>query len=149
MPDEANYRRSFHGGVEHLTAIAEFTREAVSKLGAEEHDRLACELAVDEAATNAFKHGYLGNPGRVDITIWREGDTIVMEVRNWGRPFDPVSVPEPDLSVPIEERPLGGLGLFLIRRMMSDVSFTFNPEAGNTITMRRRIGQPLIADQRG
>lgn len=132
-------QRTFRGGVDELAAIRDFVGESAAALGAGEEDVFAFQLAADEAASNAFQHAYHGLGGLMDVEVWREGDAIFVRLRDWGEPFDPAAVPEPDLELPLEERPLGGLGLFLIRRVMTDVSFSFDPEAGNTVTMRREI----------
>ena len=65
---------------------------------------------------------------------------VTITIHDQGRAFDPTSVPEPDLCCPLEERPLGGLGLHLMQKLMDEVRFTFSPEEGNTIVMvKRRI----------
>ena len=51
---------------------------------------------------------------------------------------DPDSIPEPDILAPLEERPLGGVGLFLMRKVMSQVHFDFDPQEGNTLTMIKK-----------
>ena len=133
------YQRTFEGGLEQLATIRAFVAQAAANLGADEDALFACQLAADEAATNAFQHAYGGRGGRVEVGVRREGEAIVLWVRNWGTPFDPTAIPEPDLYRPPEERTPGGLGLFLIRQVMDQVSFEFDPQEGNTITMRRRI----------
>ncbi|MBI5651032.1 MAG: ATP-binding protein [Chloroflexi bacterium] len=130
-------RRAFEGGVEQLTAIRDFVTRVVRQLGAHDDDLFACELATDEAASNAYEHAYTDRGGPIEVKIWREPDAIVIAVRNWGAPFDPASVQEPDLDAPLHQRQVGGLGIFLIRKLMQDVSFAFDPIQGNTLTMRR------------
>ncbi|MFL5735330.1 MAG: ATP-binding protein [Chloroflexia bacterium] len=133
------YRRSFEGQLEQLAAIHDFIDQAAAEMDLGEEDAFACRLAADEAAANAFEHAYSGLPGRVEVTTWREDEAVRLDVRNWGAPFDPQAVAEPDISRPLEERPIGGLGIFLMRKFMDEVSFSFHPQEGNTITMRRRL----------
>jgi serine/threonine-protein kinase RsbW len=135
----ATYRRLYEGQKEQVATIRDFVKEAATALGASGSDLSACELVVDEAATNAFTHAYAGQPGRVEIELWREDDSMVLRVRDWGAGFDPEAVPEPDVRRPLEERPLGGLGLLLIRKFSDQVFFAFEPQAGNSITVRRRL----------
>ena len=138
MPERDTYERRFDQNAR-IADIRSFVRKAIAALGGGDDDGFACELATDEAASNAFEHAYAGGNGEVLVTVAREGDEVVISVRNWGAPFDPGQVPAPDLDAPLEERKEGGLGLFLIRRFMNGVSFTFDPVEGNTITMRRRL----------
>lgn len=141
MPQTTEYRRTFEGQLELLPAIHDFVDGATAGLELNYDDAFACRLAADEAATNAFEHAYGGLPGKVEVAILLDGQDIVLVVRNWGRPFDPDSVPSPQIDKPLDERQMGGLGIFLMRRFMHDVSFEFHPVAGNTITMRRRIAR--------
>jgi serine/threonine-protein kinase RsbW len=93
-------------------------------------------MAVDEACTNIIEHAY-GGEGRGDIecTCQIDSDGLTVRLCDHGRPFDPSSVPEPDINAGLEERREGGLGLFLIRKLMDEVHFEFTPESGNVLTM--------------
>ena len=141
MPAGNMYQSTFEGGIEHLAAIRQFIHQATLDLGCNEDDIFACELATDEAASNAFEHAYAGRGGRIEVKAWREGDSCMICVRNWGVPFDPAAIPEPDLLAPLDERSMGGLGIFLIRKVMDHVSFTFDAAEGNTIVMRRKLAR--------
>ena len=133
------YRQTFEGRKEQLVAIHEFVDRAATELGLSDDDTFACRLAVDEAATNAFEHAYDGQPNKVEVTIQHDTDHIVLRVRNWGQPFDPEAIPEPRLDLPLDARPVGGLGIFLMKKYMDQVSFESDAEKGNTVTMRRLL----------
>jgi serine/threonine-protein kinase RsbW len=97
------------------------------------------ELAVDEACANVVQHAYQGRePGDMEVSCCLDGQDFVVRVRDWGKSFDPDEVPEVDVNAPLEERTLGGLGLFLIKQVMDCVQFTFDPEKGNTLTMVKK-----------
>ena len=134
-----SYQRTFEGQVEQLAAIHEFVDQVAAELGLGEDDTFACRLATDEAAANAFEHAYAGRPGKVEVSITQDARDIRLQVRNWGKPFDPAAIAEPRIDRPLEERQVGGLGIFLMRKFMDEVRFGFNPQQGNTITMRRRL----------
>lgn len=95
--------------------------------------------AIDEAATNTIRHGYAGRPGWLEVTIDRVADRLVITVEDEARPFDPTTVPEPDLSVPPEARTPGGMGVHLIRQATDDVRHEPRPGGGNILTMTRRL----------
>ena len=82
--------------------------------------RLKMTLAIEEAVANVINHGLAGSPPphriavRLDITAER----IAAEILDNGRPFDPTGAPDPDLSLPLEQREPGGLGIHLIRQLM-------------------------------
>jgi anti-sigma regulatory factor (Ser/Thr protein kinase) len=59
-------------------------------------------------------------------------------VRNWGTAFEPQTVPVPDVESPLEQRQMGGLGLYLVRQVMDSLSFEFDAQKGNVVTMIKR-----------
>jgi serine/threonine-protein kinase RsbW len=107
-----------------LTALA----ERVDAFGAEQ--RLpanvvnAVNVVLDEAVSNAINHGYdAGARGEIVVRLRRRADGVLVEVEDDGRPFDPLQAPPPDLTLPLEQRPIGGLGIHLIRNLMDEVSY--------------------------
>ena len=75
----------------------------------------------------------------MEITCSIESDYFIVRVRDWGRSFDVNSVPEPDVEAPLEDRDLGGLGIFLIRQFVDRAEFSFDPELGNELVMSKRL----------
>ena len=95
--------------------------------------------AVDEAATNVIRHGYHGADGWLDIDIRVDGDRFVVTLEDGAPPFDPLTVPEPDLTTaPMARRP-GGMGVHLIRQATDSVSYRPRPGGGNILTMVRSV----------
>lgn len=80
-------------------------------------------LALEEAFVNICHHAYETDDGEIAITCAREHDVFVLEIADRGKPFDVLSLPDPDTTLGIEERPIGGLGLYLIRTLTSNVSY--------------------------
>lgn len=140
MADERG-EQQFEGQVEQVAAIRQAVGAAVGALGGSDEDIFACQLAADEAATNAFVHGYGGAPGRVALRIWREGDDLCLQLREWGRPFDQAAL-APAPAPPHPLRSAGGRGLLLMRAVMDEVRFDQSAQAGKTVTLRRRLRPP-------
>jgi serine/threonine-protein kinase RsbW len=123
--------------LKNLTTLRRFVEETAQALQA---DRKAVEdmiLAVDEAATNIILHGYRGQPGSIEVEMGIEGDTLQVCLRDQAPLFDPTQVPPPDLSLPPERRRFGGLGVYLARQCMNDVTYRVNAEGKNELTLRR------------
>ena len=97
------------------------------------------ELAVEEACTNVCRHAYGGHCGEIELTLERGEGGVEVVLRDWGAAFDPEVVRAPDLTAPLEERSLGGLGLYLMRQLMDRVEFQFDEERGNTLTMVKEL----------
>jgi serine/threonine-protein kinase RsbW len=109
-------------------------------LGFDDRALYQIQLAVDEACANVVDHAYDGcEPGDMEVTCSFHDQQLVVQVRDWGEGFDPSGVAKPDIEAPLEERDLGGLGLFLVDKVMDHVKFTFDPKAGNELCMAKRL----------
>jgi serine/threonine-protein kinase RsbW len=130
---------TFPGRFDSLAKIGEFVARAASSAGLDPTAAYAVEMAVDEACTNIIEHAYDGE-GRGDIEcVCQINSTgLIVTLRDYGSPFDPSSVPEPDIHASLEERTEGGLGLFLMRKLMDEVRFEFTCDSGNILTMVKR-----------
>jgi serine/threonine-protein kinase RsbW len=122
-----------------LATIREFVAQVGYDLGLDERRIYDLQLAVDEACANVVQHGYGGQGGEIEITVERDEEEVRVTLRDWGTSFDPQAVPAPDVTASLEQRRLGGLGLFLIHQVMDDVSFEFDAEGGNVLTMVKRL----------
>ena len=92
-------------------------------------------LALDELITNSVNYGFDGvAEPRIDITLWASGRLLVLTIADNGRRFDPTESAPPDLSLPLEDRPAGGLGLHLVRTFADRVTYQFT-EGENRLTL--------------
>jgi len=126
----------FPAQFEYLDAIREFAAEAARHSSMDDKDVYNMQLAVDEAASNIIEHAYEGIPdGEIEITmdVTREALTVTMSDR--GKYFNPDETSEPDLDAALEDRAIGGLGLFFMRKLMDVVRFDWLPDQGNRLTM--------------
>lgn len=104
--------------------------------GLDEQAVYEVQVAVDEACANVVEHAYAGRePGAMQVSCRSDGRVFAIRVRDWGRRFEPNGIEDPDTTAPLEERSLGGLGMFLIRQYMDQVEYTFDPELGNELLM--------------
>ena len=122
-----------------LAPIREFVTRVARNLGLCDKVIYDLQLAVDEACANVIEHAYDGCGGDIEITIEPTREGIQVAIHDWGGSFDPDTVPVPDVTAPLENRQLGGLGLFLMRQIMDEVRFEFDTTRGNTLTMVKRL----------
>lgn len=80
-------------------------------------------IALDEVISNALSHGGNGAPPVVGVRVDVAAGTVTVEVSDDGGAFDPLSVPPPDTTLSVEDRPIGGLGIHFLRELMSEVSY--------------------------
>lgn len=97
------------------------------------------QTAVDEACTNIMKYAYPEKGGVITVTCEMQGNDFVVTIKDKGKPFDPSSVPPPDLEADLDKRKIGGLGIHLMRKLMDDVSYSFDAEKGNRLVMRKML----------
>ena len=111
---------------ESLDRVRDFVGEQAEQSGLEPAAVYAVQLAVDEAFSNIIEHAYGGESDeKVECTTQVTRNELIITLLDCGNPFNPESVPDPDLEAALEEREIGGLGLYFIRQLMDDVEFTF------------------------
>jgi serine/threonine-protein kinase RsbW len=108
-----------------IPEVSAWLEEVMQASGFSEEAILDIQLAAEEAITNVIVHGYKEPGGEVVITCHVTRDRVEVEIADTAPPFDPLSMPEPDLDSSIEERRIGGLGVFLIRQVMDGVSYRY------------------------
>lgn len=118
---------------ENLDRVREFVGEAAEQGNLSPAGVYAVQLAVDEAFSNIVEHAYGGECLEpIECTCQLSQDGLTITLRDCGTPFNPLEIPDPDLCADLEEREIGGLGLYFIRQLMDEVRFTFKyePEIG-------------------
>lgn len=127
--------------VANLETIADFVAQAARKANLDEQEVFAIQLAVDEACTNIVEHAYAGRPGEIYLTCQAKPGECIITIRDQGQAFDPEAVPPPDLDGDLEERRVGGLGLYFMRKLTDELYFSFDREKGNQVVMIKRASQ--------
>jgi anti-sigma regulatory factor (Ser/Thr protein kinase) len=124
--------------LKNLSVIADFISGSMSQFGIEA-DEFEVQTAVDEACTNIIKYAYSGEGGIITLTCEVRDNDFVVTIRDRGKPFDPSTVPPSDLGADLDKRRIGGLGIYLMRKLMDDVSYSFDAKKGNTLVMRKTL----------
>jgi len=116
--------KSFPGRYESLARVGDFVRNLAPEAGLESFAVYSIEMAVDEACSNIIEHAYGGEgKGEIRCTCSVVEDEMKIVIKDRGKPFDPSSIPPPNLSKDIDERQAHGLGLHFIRKWMDEVQF--------------------------
>ena len=123
-----------------IAVAADKIEEFCSVKGIPPATAYAVNLSVDELLTNTISYGYEDSEEhRIDLMIRLDGDRLAIEISDDGVAFEPDSAEEPDTDAPIEDRPIGGLGIFLTRQMMD--SFDYRRDEGrNIVTLTKKTG---------
>lgn len=92
-------------------------------------------LVLEELGLNVMTHGQRAGARELEVILTSEPDTVTMEIVDDGPPFDPLrdALP-PDTDAPLDERPVGGLGVHLVREMMDEVRYRYE-DGKNRLTL--------------
>lgn len=118
-----------------LQAIRDFVRSQGIAASATVSEIGDLTLAVDEAATNIIVHGYREQGGSIEVEIQTFDGKIVTILRDAAPPFDPTHIEPPNTLLPLDLRPIGGLGLHLIRMCMNCVIHLDKENGGNELVL--------------
>jgi len=120
-----------------IPRIVEFVVEWLQTKGLDRYI-FALETAVDEASTNVVKHAYGGKGGFFQISCALRGTDIIVTIRDRGNKFDPNSVPLPEVVSQLEDRKVGGLGIYMMKKMMDQVDYSYSDREGNRLELIKK-----------
>lgn len=125
--------------VEFIPQLAAFIEEVTESHGIDPSVMMSINLALEEAVVNVMNYAYPeGTLGEIDISVTFSGGSITFTIQDTGTPFDPTKVSNPDTSLSAEERPIGGLGIYLVRELMDEVSYCYENNH-NILTLKKKI----------
>lgn len=109
----------------------------------EEHDcpmkaAMQISVALEEIFVNVAHYAYPNPPGQLDIGLDCADNTVTMQFIDSGTPFDPLAKEDPDVTLSVEDRRIGGLGIFMVKKTMDDVSYEFK-DGKNMLTIVKKF----------
>ena len=133
-------KRTFAADVGKMNEVQDFVSECIKTDGADEMTVMQIALAVEEVFVNIASYSYPDSEGDAEVTVERLTDPLAIRItfEDSGIPFDPLNAPQPDVNLPAEERPIGGLGIFLVRELMDDVSYRYE-NGKNILAFEKRL----------
>ena len=132
--------RVFHDVTsDNLGQIRHYVRETAVARGCEAAaiDELA--VAVNEAVANIVRHSYQNEPGEIKVTVVCSREVVEVMLLDDGPGFDPTTVPSPDTTSSLAERPFGGMGVHIMRTFCDELSYCRDPRGGNELILLKRF----------
>ena len=124
----------------HITVARVAVERYCELLGFSERSRSEVALSVGEALANVIKHAYDSSPTEeIDINVKYAKGKLEITIVDSGKHFDPNSVPTPDLKKYVKERKHGGLGMFLMKKLMDEVQYSALPDGRNQLKLIKQI----------
>ena len=132
--------KKFAAVIESIPTITAWIDEVLESLGALTKAKMQLDVAVDEIFGNISHYAYPDGEGSASVRLEYEEDARMFSVTftDEGIPFDPLSQKEPDTTLGLEERQIGGLGIFLVKKTMDDVRYEYR-DGKNILCLKKRI----------
>ena len=129
--------------IEELNNVLAFTEAELEAAGCPMKEQMAITVCLEEAFVNVASYAYpedCGDDGIADlsVTIDEENRTVTLEISDNGIPFDPLAKQDPDVTLSAEERSVGGLGIYMVKKMMDQVEYRYE-NGCNILTMCKKF----------
>lgn len=126
--------------MENIRTVTDFINEELEKYQIPEMVRVQIDVAIDEIFGNIVRYAYGEREGQVTVRTGIDGErpTASITFIDDGRPYDPRTAPEPDITLEARLRPIGGLGLFMVRKIMDQLDYKYT-DGKNVLTIRKVI----------
>jgi serine/threonine-protein kinase RsbW len=139
------FRLKIPSVTENLQLIRDFIIKIADNAGFNDENQEKIALAVDEACTNVIKHAHKFDSRRlIDVFVQTDPSKIKITITDKGRGFDLQKIKDPDLKKYVKESRHGGLGIYLIKTLMDDVHFEFNPGVKNQVQLTKYKDGPKM-----
>ena len=131
-------RLVIEASVEKLDEVLEFVDSYLEKLDCPMEIMTLIDISVEEIFVNIAHYAYTPNKGEADISIENVGQDIEITFKDYGVPFNPLARPDPDVTLPAEDRQIGGLGIYIVKDNMDRVVYEYK-ENQNIFKLIKRI----------
>lgn len=127
---------------DHLLEVREFVTDAARKFGFSDEDVANIVLAVDEACTNIIKHAYQYAPDKeISVSIVRNNGSFEIKIKDNGKNFNPEALRPPDLKQNLSHHRRGGLGVYLMKKLMDKVEYNFTEGKSNEVSLVKYLSK--------
>lgn len=126
---------------DNLDRVLQYVDTALELMGCSMKNQIQIDMAVEELFVNIAHYAYKGTAGDAVILAGPDPKTGILRItfRDWGVPFDPLAKTDPDISLSVEEREIGGLGIFMAKKIMDTMDYKYE-NGQNVLTMTKKIG---------
>lgn len=130
--------RTFPARDESLNEAIAFIEAELEKIDCPLKSVMQITVCVEEMFVNVAHYAYAGEEGKVKLTIDEENGIVTISLTDSGVPFDPLKKEDPDITLSAEERGIGGLGIFMVKKSMNEVAYE-RKDGKNIFTMKKEI----------
>ena len=126
--------------MDNIEVVTGFVDEKLVALNCPMRIRIQFKVAIDELFGNIARYAYhpVEGPATVRVDVERNPLRIILTFNDHGVPYDPLSTAEPDTSLPAKQRKIGGLGIFMVRQTMDDITYEYK-DGKNILTVMKHV----------
>jgi len=114
--------KTFPATIEAITDIKDYILENISGLNVNKNKQTKIILAVEELVVNIINYANMKKP-EIVIEVNKDSYKLIVKIIDYGEPFNPLEVEDPDITLGIEERKIGGLGIFLVKKVVDEIYY--------------------------
>ena len=141
MDNEAKTRElNIEASTDNLRQVLDFVDGCLEEAGCPVKVQMQIDVAVEEIFVNIASYAYAPATGDANVKIAIAEDEVNITFSDSGIPYDPLAKEDPDITLSAGERPIGGLGIFMTKKMMDDVVYEYR-EGCNTLMLVKRFGE--------
>lgn len=126
--------------VENIETVTDFVNEQLEALDCPMRAQMQIDIAIDELFGNIAQYAYAPKIGQatVQLEVTEDPRAVVITFIDSGIPYDPLQNEDPDITLSAEERQIGGLGIFMVKKSMDEISYKYQ-DGKNILTIKKNI----------
>lgn len=125
--------------VDNLGKVIDFVNEQLEQVGCSMKAQMQIDIAVEEIYVNIAHYAYHPTgPATIRVELEQEPLSVILTFIDHGVPYDPLAKEDPDLTLSAEERPIGGLGIFMVKKSMDHVAYEYK-DGKNILTLKKGL----------
>ena len=133
--------RTFDAVLDQLDDVLAFVDEQLDLIDCPMKSRMQVQIAAEEIFVNIASYAYQPGAGKADILVETAKDprSVTITFKDRGVPYNPLAKEDPDISLSAEDRPIGGLGIFMTKKSMDEMKYEYR-DGQNVLTIRKLLG---------
>lgn len=112
--------------ISNIETVTEFVNESLNEYGFPEKLQMKIDIAIDELFSNIAKYSYGNNGGKVTVRVEADNEKASVTFIDEGIEYNPLNQPEPDLALTADDDTIGGLGIYITKKIMDDIQYQYN-----------------------
>ncbi len=125
--------------MEYMDEVMEYIESFLRAENCSQEECYEVQVSVEELFTNIASYSYGTEGGWAEVLCKAESGELVIQLRDQGRPYNPWARKDPDFQIPFDERPIGGLGIYMVKKFMDQVEYRYE-DGCNITTMTKCVG---------